>query len=101
MTEKETYFIILQQDSKIGVGECGLLRGLSADDRPDYEQKIMWACENIPLGLNELWLQLIEYPSIQFGLEMAFMSLNSTQPFSLFPSDFTSKNQPIDINGLI
>ena len=101
MTQKETYFIILQQDSKIGVGECGLLRGLSADDTPDYEQKIRWACENIHLGLDELWLQLIEYPSIQFGLEMAFLSLNSDQPFSLFPSDFTTKNQPIDINGLI
>jgi arylsulfatase A-like enzyme len=29
------------------------------------------------------------YPSIQFGIEMAFLSLQSKNPFELFPSDFT------------
>jgi O-succinylbenzoate synthase len=36
MTEKETWFIVLEKDGKKGVGECGILRGLSVDDRPDY-----------------------------------------------------------------
>jgi L-alanine-DL-glutamate epimerase-like enolase superfamily enzyme len=34
MTEKETWFIVLEQDGKKGIGECGILRGLSIDDRP-------------------------------------------------------------------
>ncbi|MEN8123225.1 MAG: o-succinylbenzoate synthase, partial [Bacteroidota bacterium] len=31
---KETYFLILKEDGKMGLGECGLFRGLSADDVP-------------------------------------------------------------------
>ena len=30
MTEKETWFIILEKDGKKGIGECGILRGLTA-----------------------------------------------------------------------
>ena len=37
MTDKETWFIIIENNQKKGVGECGILRGLSCDDRPDYE----------------------------------------------------------------
>ena len=33
---KETWFIIINENDKKGIGECGILRGLSADDRPDY-----------------------------------------------------------------
>jgi hypothetical protein len=38
MTEKETWFIVLEEEGKTGIGECGILRGLSIDDRPDYEE---------------------------------------------------------------
>lgn len=98
---KETYFIILENEGKIGYGETGLFRGLSADDRPDYEAKLVWACNHIHLGLSELLVQLIEFPSIQFGLEQAFLSLGSTTGFDLFPSDFTKKKASIPINGLV
>lgn len=85
----------------MGIGECGLLRGLSADDRPDYQQKLEWVCENIHLGETVLWDSLIEFPSIQFGMEMAFRSLESQNPFILFPSEFTQARTPIAINGLV
>ena len=101
MTEKETWFIILEDQGSIGVGECGLLRGLSIDDRPDYEEKLQWVCQNIDLGKDKLWDELIEFPSIQFGLEMAFLSLHSKSPFELFPSAFTNGNKNIRINGLV
>ena len=101
MTEKETWFIILEDQGSIGVGECGLLRGLSIDDRPDYEEKLQWVCQNIDLGKDKLWDELIEFPSIQFGLEMAFLSLQSKTPFELFPSAFTNGNKNIRINGLV
>ena len=101
MTEKETWFIILENEGKVGVGECGILRALSCDDRPDYEQKLAWTCNNISLGVDQLWEALLEFPSIQFGVEMAFMSLASNNPFLLFNSDFTNGIKSIPINGLV
>lgn len=101
MTEKETWFIILEKDGKKGIGECGILRGLSIDDRADYEEKLQWTCDNIHLGESQLWEALIEFPSIQFGAEMAFQSLRSESPFLLFPSDFTNGKKSIEINGLV
>jgi o-succinylbenzoate synthase len=101
LTQKETWFIILENDGRRGVGECGILRSLSVDDRPDYEQKLSWVCTNIDLGETALWEALIEFPSIQFGLEMAFRSLTSETPYLLFPSEFTSGAKNIPINGLV
>jgi o-succinylbenzoate synthase len=101
MTNKETWFIVLEENEKKGIGECGILRGLSADDRPDYEEKLQWTCANIHLGLEVLWDALIEFPSIQFGIEIAFQSLRSETPFLLFPSAFTREEKSILINGLI
>ena len=98
---KETWFVILESYGKTGIGECGILRGLSIDDRPDFEVQLKWTCENIELGLDKLYELNSEFPSIQFGLEMAFQSLASNQSFNLFPSDFTSGNAAIPINGLI
>jgi O-succinylbenzoate synthase len=101
MTTKETWFIILEKEDKKGIGECGLLRGLSIDDRPDYEAKLQWTCANIDLGESQLWDALLEFPSIQFGVEMAFKSLASETPFLLFPSEFTQGTESILINGLV
>lgn len=101
LNTKETWFLILEKDGKKGIGECGILRGLSADDRPDYEEKLQWTCQNIQLGKDALWESLLEFPSIQFGIEMAFQSLDSENPFLLFPSEFTEGKKTISINGLI
>ena len=98
---KETWFILLEENAKIGVGETGLFRGLSVDDVTTYEEKLIWVCNNINLGLDKLLLQLVQYPSIQFGLEQAFLSLKSKNKFHLFPSEFTKGNKAIPINGLI
>ncbi|MDB9954633.1 o-succinylbenzoate synthase [Flavobacteriaceae bacterium] len=101
LTYKDTWFIELEQGSLEGIGECGMFKGLSIDDRADFETKLAWTCENIHLGLEALLAALIEFPSIQFGLEMAFQSLQQTNPFELFPSDFTKGKDSIPINGLI
>jgi len=98
---KETYFLTIADNNKTGVGECAIFKGLSADDRPDYEQKLQFVCDNIHLGEAFLLKELTEFPSIQFGVEQAFLSLNSNDGFELFPSDFTKKEAPININGLI
>ena len=101
LTEKESHFIILKDGDKQGIGECGLLRGLSIDDMDTYVEKLSEICSQINRGLPELLKSAEEYPSIQFGLEQAFLSLHSQDPFVLFPSAFTESNKPIPINGLI
>lgn len=98
---KETWFIAIEKDNEYGIGECGILRGLSVDDLPDYEEKLKWVCKNITLGEEDLLLELIDFPSIQFGLETAFKSLKAQNPFVLFPSEFTDGKESIPINGLI
>ena len=101
MSEKETWFLFLEENGKIGIGECGILRSLSIDDRPDYEEKLKWVCHNIHLGKDQLWEELMEFPSIQFGVEMAFLSLQSKTPFELFPSEFIEGTKNMLINGLV
>jgi len=101
LKNKETWFLILQHNDKIGIGETGLFRGLSIDDVPNYEEKIAWTCKNINLGLHVLLDELTLFPSIQFGLEQAFLSLKSQKHFELFPTKFTNGKEAIDINGLI
>lgn len=101
MTEKETWFLLLEENGKTGIGECGILRSLSVDDRPDYEEKLKWVCENIHLGKDQLLDALIHFPSIQFGVETAFLSLVSKTPFDLFPSEFTEGTKSMQINGLV
>ncbi|AUC81265.1 o-succinylbenzoate synthase [Lacinutrix sp. Bg11-31] len=98
---KETWFIILSSEEKSGVGECGILRGLSIDDREDYEAQLKYTCENIEKGLAILLAKNIEFPSIQIGLEMAFLSFEADNNFELFPSKFTKGEASIAINGLI
>lgn len=101
LTTKETYFLFIEDNAKTGVGECGLFRGLSFDDRLDYTDKMDWVCKNIHLGKDALWEALREWPSIQFGLEQAFRSLEHENPCMLFPSRFTEGQKAIPINGLV
>lgn len=98
---KDSWFIKLETKTNYGIGECGLLKGLSIDDREDYEETLRWACEHVHLGLESLYNKLQDFPSIQFGLEMAFQSLSSTDPYLLFPSKFTEGKKGMVINGLI
>jgi len=98
---KETWFLKIAKDDKMGIGECAVFRGLSMDDVTDYEEKLQWVCTHIDKGVNWLLEELVAYPSIQFGVEMAFKSLDARTPFELFPSKFTEGKTTIPINGLI
>jgi len=98
---KETYFLILEKEGKKYVGECALFRGLSIDDKPDYEEKLLWLVQNINLPKAKLLDFLRDYPSIIFGLEQALISMENEQPFCLYPSDFTQGKANIPINGLV
>ena len=68
LTKKETWFLILKENGKTGIGECGILRSLSMDVRPDDADKLKWVFENIHLGQDRLWEELRDCPSMQFGV---------------------------------
>lgn len=101
--KKESYFIFLS-DSKhpdvTGIGECGLLKGLSHDDKPEYEKILNEVCDKINMQHLEDE-ELIEWPSIRFGYEMATIDLKNGGKRIFFPTDFTDKNAKMKINGLI
>lgn len=97
---KETYFIEIFEDDKKGIGECALFRGLSFDDDDDYEAALEWTCRNINLSLDDLREELVNHPSIIFGVEQALLNLKHQNEL-YFPSDFTDGKDSIRINGLI
>lgn len=100
LTTKRSYFITLIDNNtgKTGYGECGVLAGLSIDYAPAYEQCLNKLCANT----NDITpVQLMAFPSIRFGLEMALLSLSSDNPLVLFPSDFSLGKSTMEINGLI
>lgn len=98
--EKETFILEISENGKKGTGECGLFRGLSFDDRPDYEQKLQWLCDNIRQNAELLKNELKEFPSIWFGYEQAMLNLKNGSNI-YFPSEFTDGGKAIVINGLI
>lgn len=100
LTTKETYILKISHQGKIGVGECGIFRGLSCDDVPEYEDKLNWLCQNIHLDFDTIKSELQYYPSILFGLEQALINLNHSEDV-YFQSLFTEGKQGIPINGLI
>lgn len=100
LKKKSSWFIIIEEQttSTIAIGECGLLKGLSIDPFDTYEEKLQELCDNIN---HPSRVDLSDYPSIKFGLEIALKDLEHKGNNIIFPSDFTSKGSPIPINGLI
>lgn len=103
LREKLSYFILLRDKDRFGIGECGILKGLSADDRPGYEAKLRDTLNLVEQEheIHQIIEGLSEWPSIQFGLEMAWKSFNSVNPFVLFDNVFSRGEKGIPINGLI
>lgn len=101
MSEKLTYFVRVYDTDcpeRVGVGECALFRGLSADDTPDYEAVLARACRNIcrfPDAVTE------GYSSIRFGLETALADLESGGEMKPFPGRWADGGSEITINGLV
>jgi O-succinylbenzoate synthase len=114
LTEKTTYIVRLSDDedpSVVGYGECGPLKGLSFDDRPDFEASLSQYCQdfndldlqlfswNLPIILNQVISP--EFPSILFGFETAMLDFLAGGRRVLWESDFSHGLRPLPINGLI
>ena len=71
----------------LGIGECALFRGLSAEDCPDYEAQLASACLSPQKALDS------SYSSIRFGFETALSTLS--------PSAWLLGKSGIPTNGLV
>jgi o-succinylbenzoate synthase len=80
------------------IGECGLLPGLSFDDKPAYESTLNELVNS--LNAQEELPDLRDWPSIEFGLEMFLAHKESKSLAEIYPGNF-SKGKDIQINGLI
>ena len=97
MLYKDTYFIRLYDSSApdvCGMGECGLFKGLSADDVADYEDILSSLCRN-PRGA------LPRMSSIVMGFETAVRDLAAGGRRVIYDSDWLDGDRGIEINGLI
>lgn len=101
MLDKLTYFVKIwdtESPEIYGIGECALFRGLSCDDRPDYEDKLACVCRNISRYNPD---ETSDYPSITFGVETALYDLSNGGRRIPFPSPWAKGETPIPINGLV
>lgn len=101
---KDSWFISVWDESNPsikGVGECSIIPNLSIDPWWDFDQIL----QNLVSDINnyEWWLTegLQQAPAVRFGLEVALKDLQLGGKRILFPSDFTSGEHSIPINGLI
>lgn len=101
MHEKQTYFIKIWDESdplRFGIGEASLFKGLSAEDNDGYEFKLIETLANVALGIPT---DLSHHSSIQLGLEQAILDFSNGCRGIYVPSDFTTGQQEIKINGLV
>ena len=102
LRSKTSWFIQLEMDGRVGVGECGILNGLSIEDYDNYEENLNSVlnsyCKN-PVSFD--WSSLDSFPSIRFGLEMAEFDLRNEGNGILYSNKFTSGKKSISINGLV
>lgn len=111
LTSKTSYFIIIEKNGAVGIGEAGPLPGLSIDFLPDLQQQInliikKLATSSLPENVHEVASFIkkhipIHLPSVIFAFETALYELLNKQQGLIFKNDFSLKETPILINGLV
>lgn len=108
---RDVYYIIIKERKGgriYGLGEAAPLKGLSIDDRPDFELAVKTHCQKATEALaagkpiTDIPGSIVkELPALRFGFEMALRDLENGGKRIYYGGDFTSGKQAIPINGLI
>ena len=119
LTAKPAHFIDVECDGLRGQGECGLLPGLSVDDRPDYAQKLDQVCLALSNLSDATWADWarqrrldpewaaawVDWPSLVFAVEQALLTwadrAQGGSGIHLAYTPFTRAEAGIPINGLL
>jgi len=93
-----------------GIGETGPLKGLSIDDVPDFEVRLLAELDKLnglelPISSKDVYeianQVSPEMPSVRFGVETALLDLVHGGKYQLFENMFYQEMKPIRINGLV
>ena len=99
---KPSWYLVIKDQNRIGVGECSIIPGLSLDKLNNIESKLNYACQIISSDQSLAIEEFNEYPAVKFALETAQKDLTSfDKSFKLFDSDFSNYKDSIKINGLV
>ncbi len=85
----------------VGVGECAPLPNLSCDDLPDYDAVLRRQCDEVCARGGIDVDALRDFPSMLFGLEMAWRQLHLGGSTALSDTPFARGEEGIPINGLV
>lgn len=124
LTHKSSWFLEISNGNKTGVGECSIIEGLSLDYESDFQyesklefvrsklEKILTKNSNgfdfdystyrfLNTDLLQLFEEIIDFPSIFFGVEVALLDFFSKEKGILFDNYFSRGISSIPINGLV
>jgi o-succinylbenzoate synthase len=124
LTHKSSWFLEISNGNKIGVGECSIIEGLSPDYESDFQyeskleivrsklEKVLTKNSNsldfdystnrfLNTDLLQLFEEIIDFPSIVFGVEVAILDFLSKEKGILFDNSFSRGQRSIPINGLV
>jgi o-succinylbenzoate synthase len=108
LTNKTSYFLRIEQDGRVGIGEAGPLRGLSPEFEEDCTERfraILDGLPALPVSIVEIptYLENIpfQFPSLRMAMEMALIDWIQGGNGQYFDNTFSTKETPIAINGLI
>lgn len=90
---------IMDNFGRDGFGEIAPLEGLSAELNLNFEEKLIEVVNNIEYFLNHK-PELLDYPSILFGIESAWLSYKH-RDFIFYKTPFTLGSKSIPINALV
>lgn len=115
ISQKTSYFVLLQSGSDWGLGEGAPLPGLSLDGEAEWQRLQTWLDNNPDCTVPDpgptacyTWAKnllqqagLAQPSSLRYALETAALSITSGEPEVYFRNAFTLGNQSLEINGLV
>jgi o-succinylbenzoate synthase len=98
---REVVYLRAEREGLVGWGECGVVPGLSRDDRSDYVDTVMAVCAAVNAGADPAEVDLNGLPSVAFGLETARLDLAGGGRRQLFDTPFSRGEAALPTHGLI
>ena len=99
---KPSWYLVIKDQNRIGIGECSIIPGLSLDRIDEIETKLDYISREISLGNKLDIAEFNDYPAVKFALETALKDFNfSESPFKINDSNFSNFQDNIKINGLV
>jgi o-succinylbenzoate synthase len=100
---KDSYYLVLEENNKRGIGECSILPKLSPEADWDLNKEFQKITQQINQGISisSLLEHYNQQPAIRFALEMAQADLKRGGDKNFFSTDFQKGEKGIVTNGLI